>query len=169
MGLFEVGKPFKEGITRYPEGVKFDISNNECSLSIYAADPTEKARQAITKDSLRYGYFKEDNVIIMLFKFGSHNWIDVPYSVHMSKNITELKEITGTEGLLLNIYIINARTGVVEDMRLVELDVRLSKMLRNDILEQRRLEYHGFNSKLDEFYSKFTTKALVSMSRVLIV
>lgn len=169
MGLFEVGKPFKEGITRYPEGVKFDISYNECNLLIYAADPTEKARQAITKGTLKYGYFKEDNVIVMLFKFGSHKWIDVPYSVHMSKNITELQEITETKGLLLNIYIINAKTGVLEDMRLFELDARLSKMLSDDILEQRKLEYDGFNSKLNEFYSKFSTKALVSMSRALIV
>lgn len=169
MGLFEVGKQFEEGIARYPEGVKFDMGYNECSLSIYAANPTEKARQTITKDSLKYGYFKEDNVIIMLFKFGSHKWIDVPYSVHMSKTTTELKEITGTKGFTLNIYIINAKTGVLEDMRLLELDARLSQMLKDDILEQSKLEYDGFNSKLDEFYSKFSTKALVSMSKVLIV
>lgn len=169
MELFEVGKPFREGITRYPEGIKFDIDYDKCNLFIYAVNPTDKARQAMMKSSLKYGYFKEDNVIVMLFKFGSHKWIDVPYSVHMSKSNTELKKINGEEGFLLNIYIINAKTGNVEDIRIEKLDARLSSILRNDILEQKKLEYRGFNSKLDEFYSKFSTKALVSMSRALIV
>lgn len=168
MGLFEVGKQFEDGITRYPEGVKFDIWHNECNLLIYAGDPTEKARQAITKGEFKYGYFKEDNVIIMLFKFGINSWMHAPYSVHMSKNITELKEITGTKGFLLNIYVINSKTGVLEDIRTVELDARLSNMLRDDVLEQKNLGYDGFDSKLEEFYSKYSVKALVSMSRALV-
>lgn len=168
MELFEAGKAFKEGITRYPEGIKFDIDNDNCSLQIYFGDTEEKIRQAITTEDLKYGYFKEDNVIIMLFKFGNLEWMDVPYSVHMSKNFTELKEVTGAKGFLLNIYIINAKTGIVEDVRLVELDTRLSNMLGNDILEQKDREYDEFYTKLNEFYRKYSIKALVSMSKVLI-
>lgn len=168
MRAFEIGKQFEEGISRYPEGVKFDIWNDECNLLIYAGDPTEKARQAIKRSDFKYGYFKEDNVIIMLFKFGLNSWMDAPYSVHKSKNIAELNEFTGTKEFLLNIYIINSKTGVLEDIMRVELDARLSKMLRDDIIEQKNIEYDGFHSKLEEFYSKYSVKALVSMSRALV-
>jgi hypothetical protein len=168
MELFEVGKPFKEGITRYPEGVTFDINCDGCDLLIYTAEVSEKARQAITKGDFKYGYFKEENVIIMLFRFGNHQWIEVPYSIHMCIDPAKLKEVTETNGFPLNIYIINATTGVLEDHRFVELDTRLSKLLREDVLEQKNLPYDGFNSNLKELNSKFSTKALVSMSRVLI-
>ncbi|WP_297425330.1 hypothetical protein [Clostridium sp.] len=168
MGRFEIGKPYEEGITRYPEGVKFDIGQNECNLLIYAEDPTDKERQAIVGGELKYGYFKEDNVIILLFRFGNHQWIDVPYSIHMSKKLVELNYIEGQGGYILNIHIINARTGILEDIRSEELDGSFSNMFREDILAQEALEYNGFNSKVNEFMSQFTVKALVSMSRVLI-
>ena len=168
MELFEVGKPFKNGITRYPEGINFDINQNGCNLLIYTTKFTEKSRQAIIKGDLKYGYFKEDNVIIMLFKFGNHQWIEVPYSIHMCKNSVQLKEVTETEGFSLNIYIIDSGTGVLEDARQVEFDIRLSKMLRDDVLEQKSMPYSGFNIRVSEFNRKYSTKALVSMSRALV-
>jgi hypothetical protein len=168
MGLFEIGKQFEEGKFGYSEGVKFDILGDECNLLIYAGDPSEKARQAITKGDFKYGYFKEDNVIIMLFKFGLNSWMTAPYSVHKSKNITELKELTGAKGFLLNIYVINSKSGVLEDIRIVELDARLSKMLIDDIIEQKDFVDDGFDSKVEGFYSKYSVKALVSMSRALV-
>ena len=168
MEIFEVGKPFKNGIARYPEGINFNIDHNGCNLLIYTAKVTEKGRQAVIKGDLKYGYFKEENTIIMLFRFGNHQWIDVPYSIHMCKDPVELKEVTETKGFPLNIYIINAETGILDNIRVVELDIRLSRMLRDDVLEQKSLSYSGFNSKVNEFRRKYSTKALVSMSRVLL-
>lgn len=168
MGTFEIGRPFNNGIARYPEGINFNIDHNGCNLLIYTTKVTEKGRQAIINDELKYGYFKEENVIIMLFRFGNHKWIDVPYSVHMFKDTVELKEITEAKGFPLNIYIINAETGILDDIRIIELDSRLSRMLRDDVLEQKNLSYNGFNSKVNEFNKLYSTKALVSMSRVLI-
>ncbi|MFW2487954.1 hypothetical protein [Clostridium chromiireducens] len=168
MGLFEIGKPFEDGVSRYPEGVKFDIRDNECNLLLYAEEPTEKERLTIMKDDLKYGYFKEDNVIVMLFRFGNHQWIDIPYSVNMSRKVVGLKEISEVSGYLFNIYIINAKTGIIEEIRTVELDPIFSKKLREDIEEQSKLGLYGFRSKVDEVYRQFSVKALVSMSRVLV-
>ena len=167
MGKIEVGKLFKEDVTRYSEGIKFDITDSGCNLLIYYVDPTTEEKEAITKGDFKYGYFREGNVILMLFRFGNQQWMDAPYSVHLSKNLTQLQDITGTQGFALNIYLINANNGILEGMRLVGLNTRLSKMLREDVLKQKDLTYDGFPIKLNEIYRKYTTKSLVSMAKIL--
>lgn len=168
MKLLEIGKLFKDGITRYKEGIKFDITDGGCNLLIYYADPSEEEKKDITKGSFKYGYFREGNVILMLFRFGEQQWMDAPYSVHLSKNLTKLQGITEAQGFALNIYLINANSGIIEGMRLVGLNERLSKMLKEDIVKQNDLIYDGFDIKLNEVYRKYTTKALVSMAKILV-
>lgn len=60
MEKLEVGKLFKEGITRYPEGVKFDITDGGCDLLIYFSDPSEKEKEAITKVILNMDILKKE-------------------------------------------------------------------------------------------------------------
>lgn len=168
MGLVEVGKLFKEGVTRYQEGAKFDITDGGCNLLLYYSDPTIGEKEDITKGNLRCGYFREGNVILMLFRFGNQQWIDAPYSIHLSKNLTQLQEITGTQGFALNIYLVNANNGILEGMRLVGLNTRLSKMLREDVLKQKDLEYEGFAIKLNDIYRKYPTKALANMAKIVV-
>jgi len=163
----EVGKQFKEGITRYGEGCKFDIDDTGCNLIFYYNNPSEEEIKDITKGNVKYGYYKEDNVLLMLFKFGEQQWIDSPYSIHLSKHLTKLQEITEGIGYAVNIYLVNANNGNLEGMRLISLSTKTSKMLRMDILEQKESTYDGFEKTLSNIYNKYPTKMLVSMCKTL--
>ena len=41
----------------------------------------------------------------MLFKFGDQEWIDSPYSAHLSKNLTKLELADEGKGLALHVYL----------------------------------------------------------------
>lgn len=105
---------------------------------------------------------------MILVRFGEEQWMDAPYSVHLSKNLTQLQDVLEGQGFALNVYLINAATGVLEGMRLVGLNTRFSKMLKEDILKQKDLTYDGFDIKLNDIYKKYSTKALVSMAKILV-
>ena len=42
MQLLEVGKLFKEGVTRYQEGCRVDVDDTGINLFLYYNNPTEK-------------------------------------------------------------------------------------------------------------------------------
>lgn len=167
MNKLEIGQLFKEGVTRYPEGVKFDITDGGMNLLIYFNHPTEEEKHSISKEDARYGYYKQDNVIFMLFKFGSLEWVDAPYSIHLSKHLTELQEVTEGNGYAINVYLIDAATGILEVARLISMNTRTSKLLREDILKQKEMNYDGYEQLLSNIYRSYSTKALVDKAKII--
>ena len=168
MQLLEIGKLFKEGKTKYKEGCVFDITDSGANLIFYYTNPTEKEIRNITKERVQYGYYRENALIMMLFKFGDENWIDSPYSVHFSSHLTSnISEITEGTGLAVNVYLVDAATGILKGMRLIGLSTRVSNMLKNDIEMQREMPAIGFENDLRNIYSKYSTKDLVKLAKVI--
>ena len=162
-----VGKHFKSGITQYEEGIRFDTpSEGCCSLIFSYENPTKLEIFDITSGDVQYGYYKDNNVIIMLFRFGNQKWVQAPYSIHLSKN-PSLKKLKKDKGYTMNVYIVNATNGILEGIRLVHFNVDVSKMLEEDIIEQRGLEFNDFENNINFINSNYSTLMLVSMSRII--
>ena len=163
--ILEVGKPFKEGVVCYKEGVNFDFTDAGANLVIYYESPTEAEIEAITKGKVQYGYFMKNEVILLFFKFGNEAWMDLPYNVHFSKNLSRLQEVGENMGYAVNIYLVDARTGILKGMRLISFSTRMSKMLREDILKQKELPSDNFKYSLSKLY-QYTTNQLVKLAKV---
>lgn len=162
----EVGCLLKEGVTHYKEGIKFDITDSGALVRVAFPYPTEKEIEQFESDKdFKVGYYKEKNVIVMLFKFGDLNWMDAPYSVHLSRNLTKLDDVTTNEGLALTIVFVDASTGIVKNLRLIGLPNGLTKELFADIKKQKELSFDGFDENLGNIYRKYSTKQLVNVSR----
>jgi len=166
-GKLEVGKLFKEGKTKYPEGIRFDINDGGMDLIIYYRSPTSKEKEAIKKGSFKHGYMVHDNVILMFFKFGQQAWMDSPFSIHNAINLTELPEVGDGDGYGLLIYLVDANTGILKAMRMIGLDTTFSRALRSDVLKQRDMPYDGFDQNLGRLYQKQTDE-LVKMAKVIV-
>lgn len=166
-GKLEVGKLFQEGKTRYQEGVRFDINDGGMDLIICYGSPTSKEKEAIKKESMKYGYLVQNNVILMFFKFGREDWMDSSFSVHSAIHLSELPEIRDEEGFGLHVYLIDANTGILKAMRLIGLDTTFSRMLKNDIIKQKELPVDGFDRNLNNLY-RYQTDELVKNAKIII-
>lgn len=167
MNKIEVGKLFKEGVTKYQEGVRFDIDDNGMNLFIYYIHPTEEEKSNIKKGKVQYGYYKKDNVIMMLFKFGFLEWMDAPYSIKLSKNLSELKDISEGMGYATNVYLINAANGVLEGLRLISFSTRISKLLREDLIKQKDMTLDGYDKNIADIYAAYSSKELVKKAKAI--
>lgn len=161
LNKFEVGKLFNEGVTKYKEGVLFDIDDNGCNLIIRFNAPSNNEIQAIKQSKIKIGYYTEGEAIFMLFKFEGINWIDAPYSVKLSKNLTKIEEINDGQGLAINIYLVDANTGILKSMRLVGLPTGFSRKLKLAIEKQMSMSFENYNQTVNTIYRKYTTKKLV--------
>lgn len=165
--ILEVGKQFKQGVTTYQEGCKVDITDGGIDFCIFYSAPTQEEIKDITKGSFKFGFYDENNVILMLFRFGSQAWMDSPYSVHLSENLTELREPSEGNGYALNVYLVDSNTGILKGMRLIGLNTRISKMLYRAIINQKQQNYEGFERNLNNIYAKYPAKVLVSIGKIM--
>jgi len=161
MQILEVGKLFKDGITKYQEGCKFDMTDSGGNLIIFFNSPTEEEIIDIRLGKVQYGYYREYNVIFMLFKFGNLEWMDCPYSVHLSKDLTNMQEPNEGLGYAVNIYLVDATTGILKVARLIGMNTRVSTMLKKDLIKQKILSFENYQENLVAIYNKLSTKEMV--------
>ena len=167
MQLLEVGKLFKEGATRYQEGCRVDVDDTGINLFLYYNNPTEEEVKDTKGGNFKFGFYKENNAIFMLFKCGDQEWIDSPYSAHLSKNLTKLELADEGKGLALHVYLIDAGTGILKVMRLIGLKTKISQDLIEAIKCQQLMDFKGYDSNIRNVYNKYSTKDLVSMSKIM--
>lgn len=167
MNILEVGKLFNEDITKYKEGCVFDINDSSCNLIIRFITPSNNEVNAIKQGRFKCWYYTEKEAIFMLFKLEGIEWMDSPYSVELSKNLTKIQEINNGQGLALNIYLIDANTGILKAMRLVGLPTAFSRKLRAVIERQRSMPFENYYQTINEVYRKYTTKKLVEYADII--
>lgn len=161
LNKLELGKLFNEGVTKYKEGIVFDIDDKGSNLIIRFNTPSNSEIKAIKQGKLKCGYYTEGEAIFMLFKFEGIQWMDAPYSVKLSKNSTKIQDINDGQGLALNIYLIDANTGVLKSMRLVGLPTAFSRKLKSVVERQRLMSFENYHQTINTVYMKYPTKKLV--------
>jgi hypothetical protein len=161
MEYLQVGKLFNEKKTRYSEGITFNMNDLGCDLIIRFNVPTEDEIKNIKFGALKCGYYVEKQVILMLFKFENEKWLDAPYSIKLSKNLTEIPNIEDGKGLPLHVYLIDAYTGILKVMRLIILPTNFSRNLLEVIKKQNDMPFNDFEKLFNRIYRKYSTRELV--------
>ena len=168
----EIGKLYRDGVTRYQEGVMFNITNSGLTLEIYFNNPTQEEINALQGGvEYKFGLFKKDGVLFFLSKFGNLNWMDAPYSVGLCRDIEniDLKELTEDNGYALAVTLIDASNGVVVWNRLIGLQNRFSNILRKEFYLQKangKVDRGEYGSKLVQIYNSYSTNAMVKNALV---
>lgn len=168
MENLEIGKLFKAGKTKYQEGIRFDVTDGGCDLFIYFNNPSNDEIESIKTGNFKTGYYSENNAIFMLFKFGNTPWMDAPYSVHLSKNLTEFQLFDGGQGIALHVYLIDASTGILKAIRLIGLKTRFSIQLIEAIEKQKKMTFDGYDLNINSIMTKYSTKDLVKYGKMMI-
>lgn len=165
MYRYEVGKPYIEGVTSYPESVKFNFTQGGAILLLFYNNPTEEELAAVKKGRLEVRFHARGSIIFFLARFGSLPWLDAPYTVHLSKPF-EFQEMAGSQGFGMHITLIDARTGVIRAMRLVGLSHGFSRELQAAIEAQRAMPFDEvrYDHELSAAYRNYRTRDLVKMA-----
>ena len=146
------------------EGAYFEMRNGTLLLLLLFDRPTEKEIADARHGKLKMGYYVNNSVIFVVFKLGSMPWMDAPFSIRRYKNLVQdwSEEIQPTEGLSIQISLVDRTTEILHSIRLVSSSHTFAKGLRREILKQLELPYSDtlYNSDIDNIYSRLTSEDL---------
>ena len=160
----KVGELFKEGVTRYREGIVFDIDQTGPMLLLFYDKPDEQEIVDIKNGSTKFRVCYIDNVIFFLAKLGNQQWMDAPYNIHLSQSFI-LEEPDEGQGYGLSVFLVDAHTGLLKVTRLIGLPNNISLKLKEFTEEQKAKPFdeNNYHQTINSIYAKYTTRELVSM------
>lgn len=157
-----------DGAQGREDGCIFDLSDSGAMLFVFYKAPTPEEIKNFSEDSpLEVRYVVLDGEIYLLLKFGSQEWMDVPYNPHLSKNLTKLELIRNeNEGLGLTIVFADTADGIVKVLRLVGLGNRFSRSFIGAVLErsQKPFDAAAYNASIAKTYSRYNTKQMLKFA-----
>lgn len=166
MEKYEIGQILAKSIG-HPENVQFDLDDSGAVMLVHFHSPTEKEISQFSQGNpfeIRFTPFS--GVIFLTVKIGSLNWMDMPYTPHLSPNLTRLALPGEGQGLGLTLILVDTATGKIKSMRFLGLSENFTRKLFGEILEMQSkpFDHAQYNVKNQEIFSKYNTKQLVDMA-----
>lgn len=167
METYEVGKRYG-GALGHDEGVMFDITDGGILLPLYFYKPDkQEIAELDASKPVRMSFLTKENVLIMLMKFGAMDWMDAPYTPHLSRNLTHLPEkVLPGEGLAVHLLLFDTATGELKRQRLFSLRDQLSNDLIQETLRLLRNPFKmaAYNADIYKAY-QYDTDQLVRQAK----
>lgn len=114
----------------HPECLQFDIADSGATMLAFFNRPSQWEVQQFSSDNpLEFRLTEIYGVIILTVKVGELNWMDAPFTPHLSRNLTKLIQPEDNQGLLCNIILVDSSTGVIRHIRSVGFSNSFTKKL----------------------------------------
>lgn len=162
---YEVGNIYPE-VKGHNEGCYFDISDEGANLVVYFNRPTkEEIENFKSEKRFEMRLIELSDIMMFLVKFGSLNWMDAPYTPHLSKNLSKIN-LEPEKGLAVTIMLFDTSNGHLESIRFISLSERFTEKIKKNIddLMNRPFDKQNFNYSVNMIFSKYSTNELVKMS-----
>ena len=121
---YQVGKPIK-GFIGQSDGILFDITDSGAMAFVLFNKPT-KIGLANFREDMPFeitSCFLND-VVYLCLKFGYMDWMDAPYSAHLSTQLTSFQILEKGYGLPLNICVVDTSDETVKSLRVIGLGIK---------------------------------------------
>ena len=167
MEKLEVGQVIPRFVG-HPESPLFDVNDGGANLIILFKNPTADEKKAFKPgERFEIRMVLKDGIIMMMVKIGNLNWMDAPYTPHLSKNLSKLDKTEEGQGLALSLMLVDCATGKLESIRLIGLSTRFTNALYDNILTvfDQNFDPLEYNTKLDNIYRNYSTKDLLKFAR----
>lgn len=151
------------------KGILFDITDSGALLHIYFDRPEEaEITEMMSNKPVKMAFLSKENVIIMLVKLGNLNWMDAPYSPHLSKNMTHLPVPEKGMGLGVHLLLFDTYTGELKTQRLFSMGEKLTGDLVKEIakLRLKPFDAQAYSRDIQSAY-RFSTDDLVKQARMI--
>lgn len=164
--VYTVGQKVENFILN-EESIKFDLDDAGAILLVSFNQPTQREiEQFNANKNFEIRFTELENVIIVTAKIGNLDWIDAPYNIHLSQNLSKFILPEENTGLALTLVLIDAQTGIVQALRFMGLSTNFTKRLVGAALEQKWKEFDEveYYKKIQSIYNKYKTNEIVRMS-----
>ncbi len=166
MQIFEVGKPYEQGVQSLPEGIAFDYTETGGFLRVVFDSPTEEEIQEIKDGKMQFGLLEKEGIIFLLIKFGRMEWMDVPYYIMNSDPYVLGRLADETKGYPLHIVFVDGRTGIVKVIKRIGLPHEMSIRFKEMVENQRRNPIENYEALVKEVCSEYSTDELVDEAEI---
>ena len=159
--MLEVGKTYKEGLNRIPEGIVFDFNQGGGFLRIVFDCPLANEVSGVKIGKIDLGLLEESGIIFFFIKFGELPWMDAPYNIALSEPF-ELQALTDdNQGYAVQIVLVDGMTGIVKALKLIELPNSMSLKFKGLVEKQRAAPVKNYDRVLNQIYSRYDTDDLL--------
>lgn len=136
MMSFEIGRPFP--IDRYQatgqESIKALMTGGLFDILFYSLNPVDD-RALFNRGLLRYGLYEREGLPFFLIEFPGHFSFDVPLNIRKI-DPDAVADWVKSDANDLTLYLVNARSNIIEGIRLIGLRPELIAQLRQVSREQ---------------------------------
>lgn len=161
MELYEAGKrAFPPG----PDGVRFALTDGGGVLVIQMSAPTAAERRAF-KRGLSIRFAVVDQIIFLLVRMGTMQWMDAPYYRGLSRHLTQVELPEEGQGLAIHAMLVDGATGVLQAQKLIGLDTDTSRKLMAAAMVQPVIP--DYDARLARVYSAYSTDDLLEEAETL--
>lgn len=167
MKEYKVGTCYQEFKGR--EGAQFGIDDGGASLLVRFASPEQhEIEQFKEGNPFEIKFTTLYGVMMITVKIGNLNWMDAPYSPHLSKENTKYQMPQDGQGLGLTIFLADSITGEVKSMRLVGLSTRFTQELFKETMSQKMSPFNitEYQNNINRVFQRYSTKDIVKLSNV---
>lgn len=166
MYKYEVGQVI-DNFKHHAEGTQFDLADDGAAMIIFFNRPTNnEIEQFKAGKSFEIRFVELKDVIMITAKIGNLNWIDAPYTPHLSKNLTKFQLPNENQGLGLTLMLVDAVTGEIKHIKFLGLSERFTKKLYGTVMELKVKEFdkNSYIAALNSIFATYDTKQIVKMS-----
>lgn len=167
MYKYEVGQVV-DSFKHHSEGVHFDISDDGATMLVFFQNPTTDEIEQFKSGANFEIRFTELHLVIMItVKIGNLNWMDAPYTPHLSHNLTKFQLPNKGQGLGLTLILIDAITGEIKHIRLLGLSEMFTKRLFGVAMEHKAKHFNKmeYSNSLNRIFSTYQTNQIVKMCK----
>lgn len=168
LGKLGTGDRIKEFVG-IPEGPRFDFDSSGATLTVFFNRPTDSEIEQFKSESpFEIRFVEVRGIIMMLVKIGNLNWMDCPYTIHLSRGTLDFSDdIPDGSGYSLMLMLVDGITGTIQHLRIIGLGTNFSRALRKKILNQLNMPFNkqSYDMALQSIYSAYSTKDLLKLSK----
>lgn len=160
-----IGDFYDPARTVWPEGGAYWVGpDDRHRLIISLPDLADDERHSIAATAGRIGVATSGPAMFCLWRFWRFDWADCPYSVHLQTPAPVLSESLGR--LVLDLVLIEARTGRIATTRAVELAADVSQAIRTALRAQAAMAFDepSFDSAIQRVYAQYEPAGLADRS-----
>lgn len=165
MEILEVGSRIKkfEGA----EGVTLNITDGGLILAVRFRNPSSSEMEEFKQNKrFEIRFLTLKNVMVFTVKIGELEWLDAPYSPHLSETFS-FPVLTKEGGLALNLILADSSDGEIVSLRLIGTSYKFSTELIKEVNKLKEMPFNEkeYDKNIQEIFEKYSTKVLASMSK----
>ena len=172
MVAFTFGEPFplhnKANGTEY---CRIDLNDSFFDICYYFPTPDRKHINAWGKDIFKYGVYENSNIPFLLIEFevNKARWC-FELSINIHRILEDKADIwLNSEGRIIRMYLIEARTNILVGMRMIEVTVGVAEYIR-DICENQDEKYESVKEvdlRINRIIDSISTAEMISRTKMI--